>query len=68
MDLLKILEMAIRLEVDAKALYVKGEQETASEDARSLFSFLAAEEEKHRLLLLDLYQKTAGREYAESEW
>ncbi|HUT74429.1 MAG TPA: ferritin family protein [Armatimonadota bacterium] len=68
MDVLKIMETAIRAEVEAKALYLRGEQAAATEDARALFRRLAAEEERHRELLLDLYQKLAGKAYAEAEW
>jgi len=66
MDLLEIMEIAIRAEVEAKNLYLKGEQTATAEDARALFRHLAGEEEKHRQLLLAKYQEMTGK--AAAEW
>jgi rubrerythrin len=66
MELLEIMETAIRAEVDAKNLYLKGEQTATAEEARALFRRLAAEEEKHRQLLVAMYQEMTGK--ASAEW
>lgn len=42
-----VLEVAVRIERQATALYLKFSREIASPAARDAFSFLAAEEEKH---------------------
>jgi rubrerythrin len=68
MELLKIVDAAIRMEVEAKAFYLKGERESSTEDARALFRQLAGEEEQHRRMLLALYEKMAGKAYTEAEW
>lgn len=65
-ELLDILETAIRAEVDARKLYMKGAERASSPEARALFERLAQEEEQHRVCLVDLYEQVAGHTW--SEW
>jgi len=65
-ELLEILETAIRAEVDAKKLYLKGAERASTPEAKALFTRLAAEEESHRVCLIDLYEQVAGHTW--SEW
>jgi len=67
-DLLKIIETAIRAEVQAKELYLRGEQAATTDEARALFRRLAGEEEGHRQLLLAQYQEMTGKAFTESDW
>jgi rubrerythrin len=65
-QLLEILETAIRAEVDAKRLYLKGAERASNPEAKALFTRLAEEEDSHRVCLIDLYEQIVGRTW--SEW
>ena len=65
MDLLQIMTTAIRAEVEAKKLYLKGEEIATTDDAKELFRQLAAEEEKHKQRLLAKYQEMTGAAFTE---
>ena len=66
-QLLAILETAIKREVEACKLYRRGEETATTPEAKALFRRLAAEETKHKELLVELYQQVAGRAVYE-EW
>jgi rubrerythrin len=65
MDLVEIMTIAIRAEVEARKLYLKGEAAATTDDARALFRQLATEEEKHKRLLLAKYEQLAGKEFTQ---
>ena len=65
MDLLQIMETAIRAEVEAKRLYERGEAVATTDDARALFRKLAGEEEKHKQRLLAKYEEMTGAAFTE---
>ena len=61
MDLLSIIEQAIKREVASNRLYTEAAGKAASEESRQLFLRLAGEEQKHKELLMAEYQKISGR-------
>jgi rubrerythrin len=64
-ELLEIMETAIRAEVDARKLYLRGEQAATTEEGRALFRQLASEEERHQQLLLRRYQDMTGTAFTQ---
>ena len=67
MDLLGIVEQAIKREVSSYRLYTEAESKASTEESRQLFQRLAGEEQKHKELLIAEYEKIAGRAVDE-EW
>jgi rubrerythrin len=67
MDLLEIMEEAIKREVAANRLYLEAASKATGEELKRLFLRLAAEEEKHKQILVAEYEKAAGRAVSE-EW
>jgi len=61
MDLLDIIEQAIKREVAANRLYAEAAEKAPSPESKQLFTRLAAEEQKHKQILMVEYEKIAGK-------
>ncbi len=61
-----VLEFAVRIEEDGEAFYRKAALATGDKDVRDLFSFLADEEIKHKVIFQDMLSKVEAVAPAET--
>ena len=67
MDLLEIIEQAIKREVSSHRLYSEAAAKASTGESRQLFQRLASEEQRHKDLLIAEYERVAGRA-VDGEW
>ena len=58
---LEALQIAIQMEIDGKAFYLKASQESGNELGKKLLQSLAAEEDIHRQKFEEIYDATRNR-------
>jgi len=60
-EILKILETAMKREIDAEKLYRRGAEIAVRPEVNKMFIKLADEEKKHEKVLRDFYRETKKR-------
>ena len=58
---IKVLQLAIQMEVDGKAFYQKASRESHNEMGKNLFATLAKEEDLHRRKVEEIYQALSNK-------
>jgi rubrerythrin len=54
---LEILSIAIKSEIDAKALYTRMKEKVDADDLKQKMDFLIAQEDRHEVILREVYEK-----------
>ena len=59
---LKALEKGIKMEIDGKEFYLKASEQTNNALGKKLLQSLAAEEDIHRIVFEEIYEKMRGKQ------